>query len=366
MIETRQRRRPLPQWPQNKTMANVELVICSQEVQSNHPELFHYTRPSAFQSIVTSNTFWASHYRDLLDQTEIHLMREKLPDAVAPLFEQIVSSAALNRTDRRLWKKSGRGIGTARDLVNSLYGVTFDKRVDVTAMDAYIVSFSTHSADGMFEREHGVWSQWAEYAGLDGFCIVLDTAELARMLGSEMDSKYWAYLKLDPVRYDDAPIAQLFPELVQASAKTLHQFLRGVRTPEMPSKEFLIGTTLLKAASYGAEREVRIVGIPGTQRMSDEASKDYPSIFKKLPLPEAKIRNGSKRRYIVLFEGMQVTLPIKRVIVGPKGGDQAIALAQSVVGHVPVTLSRCTANDDFASRAVAAAPSAGAVIATSE
>jgi hypothetical protein len=261
---------------ERKTMsliADVELVICSVETQAKHPELFHYTKPAAFKNIVKSNTFWASHYRDMADQTEVQLMRDKLPAAIAPRFDEIVSSIKLTRIQRRLWKKSGGGLGTARDFVNSLYGATFDNRTDVvTAMDAFMTSFSTHAADGDFEREHGVWSQWRDYAGPDGFCIVLDTAALGRMLGEDMDSRYWARLTLDSARYGDAPIDELFPELVDASADTLRQFLHGVKYPEMAVPQFLLGTTLLKDAGYRPEREVRIVGIPGTKRMSDQAA----------------------------------------------------------------------------------------------
>ena len=84
--------------------------------------------------------------------------------------------------------------------MNSLYGATFDNRSDVvTAMAASMTSFSTHAADGDFEREHGVWSQWRDYAGPDGFCIVLETAALGRLLAEDMDSRYCAHLKLDPV-----------------------------------------------------------------------------------------------------------------------------------------------------------------------
>jgi hypothetical protein len=254
-----------------------------------------------------------------------------LPLAVAPRFNEIVSTLKLNRTQRRFWKKCGGGLGMARDFVNSLYGATFDKRSDLTAMDAFMTSFSTHAADGDFEREHGVWSQWQDYAGLDGFCVVLETAALGRMLGEEMDSRYWAHLKLDPVRYADAWVEELFPELVHASANTLRQFLGGVKYPEMAVQEFLIGATLLKGAYYQPEREVRIVAIPGTKQMSDRAAKDYPGIFKVLPLPEIRTRPGTTKRHVTIFEGLRTRLPIKRIIAGPAAGEQGMAFARSLV-----------------------------------
>ena len=193
-------------------IANVELEICSVETQAAHPELFHYTRVAAFESIVKSNTFWASHYRDMADQTEVLLMRKRLPAAIAPRFDEIVSSTKLTRVQRRLWKKSGGGLGTARDLVNSLYGATFDNRSDiVTAMDAFMTSFSTHTADGDFQREHGAGAS-------GGLCRTRRFLHRARHGRSQPPtrpghgSRYWAHLKLDSVRYGDAPIDELSPE----------------------------------------------------------------------------------------------------------------------------------------------------------
>ena len=99
------------------------------------------------------------------------------------------------------------------------------------------------------------------------------------MLGQEMDARYWARLTMDPVRYADRPIEDIFPELVDASADTLRQFLDGVKSPEMAVPQFLAGTTLLKGAGYKSEREVRIVAIPGTAEIAKYAAKEYPNQF---------------------------------------------------------------------------------------
>ena len=70
---------------------NIEMEICSREIQAAHPELFHYTKRVPFQNIVTSNKFWASHFRDMVDQTEVQILRTRLPPAIAPHFEQIAA-----------------------------------------------------------------------------------------------------------------------------------------------------------------------------------------------------------------------------------------------------------------------------------
>jgi hypothetical protein len=323
-------------------VVTVENVVCSVDTMFRHPELYHYTKPAAFEGIVGSQALWCSHYREMLDSNEVRLMRDLLPSAVAPRMETIAEK--LNRKRRRLWDASGRGAKNARDLVNALYGATFDGRAVYSALDAYLFSFSTHAEDTAFDREHGVQSQWDGYAGPQGYCLVFDIGEVARMLGREMDARYWARLTLDPVRYADRPVEDIFPELVDASAGTLRQFINGVKLPEMAVPEFLAGATLLKGAAYKSEREVRVVAIPGTISMAKHAAKEYPDQFDSTaPLPEIRARPDTGKRYIALFDGLGLRLPIKRVIIGPGARQEERAKrARSMLGDVPVTISRCT------------------------
>src|ERR1700756_685490 len=67
-----------------------ELEVCSVDTMTEHPELFHYTKRRAFQSIVASNTFWASHYEDMANKTKVMLLKDQPPAALAPEYERIV------------------------------------------------------------------------------------------------------------------------------------------------------------------------------------------------------------------------------------------------------------------------------------
>lgn len=322
-------------------IANLENVICSAETMSQHPELYHYTGPAAFEGIVASQTLWCSHFSEMVDVDEVRLMRGLLPPAIAPLMDAIVEKE--NRHTRRLWEKAGRGEKMARDLVNSLYGATFDGQADYASFDAYLFSFSTHSEDIDFDREHGVRTQWEEYADDEGYCFVFDIREIAQALWHEGAARYWAWLMLKPVRYADRPVEEIFPELVNGLADTLRQFIHGVKIPEMTVPQFLDGSTLLKGQHYKSERELRIVAVPGTAAMAAYASKEHPQQFDSTkPLPQIRRRPESGKRYIALFEGLGLPLPIKRVIVGPGARQEGRAeRARSIVGNVPVTLSRC-------------------------
>jgi hypothetical protein len=124
---------------------------------------------------------------------------------------------------------------------------------------------------------------------------------------------------------------------------TLRQFIDGVKVPEMAVTEFLAGATLLKGAAYKSEREVRIVAIPGTAKTAEYAAREYPDQFDATAsLPEIKARPDTGKRYIALFDGLGLRLPVKRVIVGPGARQEERAeQVRTMFGDVSVTISRC-------------------------
>lgn len=146
---------------------------------------------------------------------------------------------------------------------------------------------------------------------------------------------------LEPVRYADGPVENIFRELVDGLADTFRQFIDGVKLPEMAVPQFLAGTTLVKGAAYNSEREVRIVAIPGTAKTAKYAAMEYPDQFDATaPLPEIKARPHTGKRYIALIEGLGLRLPVKRVIVGPGARQEERAeRARLMLGDVPITTS---------------------------
>jgi hypothetical protein len=69
--------------------------------------------------------------------------------------------------------------------------------------------------------------------------LVFDIAAVAQMLKREGEARYWTWLMLEPVRYADRPVEEIFPELVLGSADTLRRFIDGEILPEMAIPEFL-------------------------------------------------------------------------------------------------------------------------------
>jgi hypothetical protein len=74
--------------------------------------------------------------------------------------------------------------------------------------------------------------------------------------------------------------------------------------------------------------------------MSAIALREHSRAFKPLPLPEIRCRDVG-RRYVSVFEGKPVRLPIVRAIVGPApGATERTAFAKSLLPGVPISISK--------------------------
>jgi hypothetical protein len=203
-------------------MKAVDIVIGSAELIAEHPELFHYTRRPAFEAILGSNTLWATHFRDLDDKNEIATLKPLLLRSLADIFDAEVKTRS--RAIRNKYRHRGGSIPHAERFIASLYAATFDKNKPRFAVDAFTTSFTTHVADSAFERSNGLPSQWTRYAP-DGFCIVLDTAAMCDLLGSEFDTRDYTHLNLERVRYAfEAGQASAGPKMSVDSASKRYRF----------------------------------------------------------------------------------------------------------------------------------------------
>ena len=314
----------------------IDTVICDAKLKAKHPELFHYTNRGGFEAIVRSNTLWATHFRHLNDDAEISTLKPLLLQAVANVFDQ--EAKLRNRGTRNLYFYRGGGISHAKRFIASLYAATFDRTDAQFAVDAYTTSFSTHAGDTPHERENGLESQWRFYA-TDGFCIVFDTNSLGELLGEEFDRLDYTHLNLEDVRYiaDGAPMREYFDFIEPALHIAADQYFRGYQRQEMATVEFLRCATLLKHGSFREEREVRVVAIPGAPGYQAQGAQEYPDLFVKKPIPAIC---EQPKRHITLFEKPNITLPIKRVIVGTSEHQGENAQFARTLFGCHVTLSK--------------------------
>lgn len=318
-----------------------EVTIVGGELAPEHPELHHYTGRAGLEGIAAENVIRATHFSDLNDSTEVmHLKSRLRPELVASL------RAILTRRRRRsalLDRELGRYGGIvkcanelAADLLSSFYRSAFlennDDPLSDTAGTAYIASFCTHTHEP-YERENGLLSQWRGYGGEDGFCLVFDTQDLGRMLGAEFNSFAYTHLNLSPAIYADASlmVATRFPALLEACELIVDSILSGTPAVGDGFEQFFAAATLVKHEAFKDEREVRVVGIPITERMRAMILPERPSVEIAPRRPELVASNS--KRFIELFQGSGRPLPIKRVIVGPSRNQAAsVAFADRVSG----------------------------------
>jgi hypothetical protein len=305
-----------------------QLTIASKEFLSSHPELHHYTTFAGLEGIVRSNTIWATHFSGLNDATEVILFREPLVRALTESFSEIIRRQQnANAYVRQAIQVNG-GIAefaerVSKDVVEGLYKVTFDSNASFSFAEPFITSFCSHVADQPYEKEQGLLSQWRGYGGDGGFCIVFDTVKLSELLAREFDSHYLLHLNISPVHYalGTASIKEMFPKVIDVCNYFIAGIFEGRASPPIDDgfAPFVAAATLFKHHAFSEEREVRIVAIPGSDEVQKKVQAEYPAEFKASPLKCIRERGSSsgKRRYIALFDTLDVRLPIKRVIVGP-------------------------------------------------
>jgi hypothetical protein len=332
-------------------IATAELTVTSAEVIAVHPELHHYTNLGGLRGIVENQTLWATHYQDLNDATEVIHLKKALITILSARFYSLLEKVQEHSPETRHAIEETGGLvesshGVARDLIASLYKVTFEDAHE-WALAPFITSFCSHPA-GSYEQNNGLLSQWRGYAGSGGFAIVFDTYGLATMLGQEFDSYYYPHINLLPATYatDDVDVAAMLPDFLQKC----DELIAGIidRRPIQDAMEVLFTPLVSTATSYKhqgfiEEREVRIVALPGTRPLLDQVRREYPE-HRDVPLKKISTfekADGRQKRYIALFDKRSEALPIKRIILGPGSIQVGYRdLVQKLVGSsVPVVSS---------------------------
>jgi hypothetical protein len=329
-------------WQRKRKLANMNLITDSTEADfsPNHPELHHYVDLGGLEGIFKNQTMWATNYRQLNDTTETTILEKPLIAALTSRFRSLVEERqrttpevrkAIEETGGELDKISA---DLARDLVNSFYGTVARGHAP---LDYYVTCFCTHAKDD-YARENGLLSQWRWYGGADGgYCIVFDTAAMIPLLQKEYEAHYWVLPpKLGDVHYatTNFSIEDIFKPLLEESDKLVSALLTNFAIPEIVTAYFLWAAPLLKHQGFREESEARIVVIPGTQHDLDGVIAEHENVI-NLPLKAIHERTDARglRKYVVLFDGLNLTLPIKRVIVGPsRHQDANFDKARGVLG----------------------------------
>lgn len=288
----------------------------TETTSETNPELFHYTSVDAFRSIYDSKTFWATHYEDLNDSSELSRFGLRIRDFIAPTIRKKfkertgrdVQFAARVNSSGGIDAVAGREAAMHSDL---FHGATFGEK---GLPDVFVCSFCTHDS-GSYEAEHGLLSQWRGYGIGDGVALVLDKNGIAERMTHEKVVFSHRINHIKYVTYDDDPGLEKrkeFCKVFELLPKLLLAFYAG----KQPSYEeilepFIMGSTLVKHHAFHEEKEVRIVVSP---KPTNPASAFFADKNNSKPV-KYRQRGEGEVRYIELFG--DAPLPIKRVIVGP-------------------------------------------------
>jgi hypothetical protein len=189
-------------------------------------------------------------------------------------------------------------------------------------------------------------SQWRAYGGAERLCVVFDTAKLITLLECEFAAHYWVYLRLAEVHYafDDVNIEALFPDLLDSVAEHLITNLGPLsqRITREAIISLIAAAPRFKHQGFREEQEVRVIGIPHNQALVDRIRLERPDENgRSVKLIKHRNRDDRDCRYLVLFDSLECTLPITRIIVGPSSGQaKTFHEARKLVGsRYPVVRS---------------------------
>jgi hypothetical protein len=301
-------------------MADDENIVSKQ-----FPELFHYTKVFAFESIYKTQQLWATHYEDLNDSTEFVRFRLKVREFIRPKIREIFDKQVRCSAEIAMDVKRQGGIDIVVDeeaerLLDTVHSHTFGKHM---YKETFVSSFCAHNIPS-YEASHGLLSQWRGYGADGGVAIVLDTSGVEKMMRHDHDDVFQLQIMyMGDVIYDNNDVRikkdfenvfKLFPKILEISyldKELCNERRLGSHFKDMHD-HFLLGSTLVKHHAFHEENEVRIVVSPKTRDSFSSYNPDDPKLQKEIRYRQI---GNCEARYIELFG--DAPLPIKRIIVGP-------------------------------------------------
>lgn len=298
------------------------------DVSEEFPELFHYTSVSAFENINKTRQFWVTHYQDLNDTTEFTRFRLRLCEFIRPTIRDIFERQMERHSQFADGVKAYGGIevvldNEVEDFLSTVHGRTFAKEM---YKDTFVCSFCGHQKP--YEAAHGLLSQWRGYGAEGGVAVVLDTPALEQMMRdyyehlAQLQLLYLATVEYDSLGEEsDTKLKKRFKtvfEVLPEIAERWYPKNELYENEELASlftrihDEFVLGSTLVKHHAFHEENEIRVVVSPKSEESYNQfQASDTRSRRETLYRPV----RGREVRYIELLGS--VSLPIKRIIVGP-------------------------------------------------
>jgi hypothetical protein len=317
-------------------------------------QIFHYTTYGGLIGILTSQCLWATHYKFLNDSSEIILFKEKLKELLGPLILEeykVQFSKFKHKPNLSVENLEQMARNDTEVFVSVMYRVTGD--------DIYITSFcgnqNRRSDDkSAYINNNGILSQWRGYGSDGGFAIEFDVKELeAKIQQESKDYSYNSghisdaiYSNNDKKFKQEVEETGLLSSIKEYVVEMIQSFVRGDTKEVVPNAEkaypaFVQCISRYKHHGFEEENEVRIAVLPtpyndfwreemknSGEELSHEKEKLIKFVFKNnrnVPYIEL-FKQSDKLLSIENIKQSDITLPIKRIIVGPNK-DQATRAA---------------------------------------
>ena len=293
-------------------------------VSEQYPELLHYTTERGLRGILESGCFWASHASHLNDAEElIHFFDARLYDlAYEAILEHALKAPKSDKKQRALQQGGGYKAIANSDAIEI---TALLRKATIGFHNPYVLSLSAPTNDRV--ATSGLLSQWRGYGVDGGFALVLDTAEFDVLLKNEGEKYHYQFAQWGDVYYyaDNSPEQPSSEEVSQYESIVKRGVLALVtgKPPETVPELYDAITSLsclYKHWGFAEEREVRVIAIPASPDIDEQAA--IAGILKHSRLSKIFRRGDLDVPYIELFKDLQpsgipIRLPIKRIIVGP-------------------------------------------------
>ena len=277
--------------------------------------LAHHTSEAGLLGIVRGQSFWATQFFALKDQTEYFY-------ALTCIYEQVVDVM-----QRELPKRSIDVLREKMDRTTFIDNIVMQirNRFENVGYDIhYIVSFSKCTSES--EKLFGIHCLWRNYAKESGYCLIFDRDDIDHMLILERMKKTYALLDIVDVVYGvdsndrnfldlcyqtwlriQAGLAEILPdiEIDRESANKWSDAEYALRMIRYCSSH--------KDPQFAEEQEVRIVAQP----LDVNTAQPFTGICTPKEVKERSI-GGKKRKYIVLGDTFVPGVVPKRILASKK------------------------------------------------
>jgi hypothetical protein len=296
------------------------------QIWEAHDVIYHYTAQSGLYGILENQTLHATHYAYLNDTTEMVQIKEQLKAITTPVVLEMYRTLAKKTKEAERKMETQGGIDTLAShdtstVIESLYRVTFGIDRKHKFFQPFVTSFCSHADE--YAKKNGLLSQWRAYGREVGYALILRTKELADLLGEETKRYFYNPGGLGDVIYEgqEELFTKEFKALIGAIEQAAPAILRGEQAESIGLLfgPFVDAVSRYKHRAFSEEREVRLFMSP----------MDEPTLTSLKAETPPKITDDDARSlkqvhfkenltpYIVLFEGINVKLPITRIVVGP-------------------------------------------------